>query len=682
MLCVAGLSLQWLAADAEAQTPTRFAYTANVTSDSVSIFSVSPANGGLTPTASVPTEDRPSAIVVDQSARFVYVAHPDVDRVSAFRIDASGGLVALGLVTTINPVAIGLEPTGRFVYVANGGPGTISKFRITATGTLTSLGVEDAGLSTVAVAIHPSGRFLYAIDAEAGRVLAYRIDATTGDLTLFNVPLSGEVSPKAVTIEPRGRFLYVLHDLEHVVTVFAINQETGAVAQTQTIDVKNPVAATIERTGRFMYVASPENNAVFGYSISQTNGGLTIVDTEVLTQPAPISITVDPTNRFLYAASIAADRITRLTINAATGAMAEGPSTIGGGRPASVAVAHPAERFVFAHGSPVQNGDQELQVFRIGNADGALTLADDLLLDDVFTSHAVEPTGRFVYVVNQNERTIDAFSVDLPTGQLTNIQTLTLPNPVGGASGPIVEPTGRFLYIACVCNSATTGRVRVFRINGTTGLLTDLGPTGNADNLFALESAVDPSGRFLYFANTSTGDIESFTINQTTGLVTANGITPVGVGITKFSMDPLGRFLHVTTNPGTLFAFRVSAATGALTAAGTVSLSDNATAGATDRTGRFFFATTDNASSGVHSFRINQVSGALEASGNPPAGINGSAQAAALDTTGRFLHVGFNAFVDGISTVTLNPANGAATQTTTVVTPFSATGVNTSSRIR
>ncbi len=686
----AGISILAASAHAEAQVPTRLAYSANVGNDSVGVFAVAPATGALALVGTVPTGGDPRAVAVDVSGRFVYVANPDENRVSAFRIDAASGLVPLTPATATNPVALALEPTGRFVYAASGNTGEIAKFQIRTNGTLLARGVEDAGLRAIALAVHPSGRFLYCIDAESARVLAYTIDAATGDLQLFSAPLLGETGPNALAIEPRGRTLYVLHDLDDLVTVFRINAQTGALTQTQQISVKNPVAVVVEQTGRFLYVASPENNALFAYAISQADGTLTHADTEVLALTQPISVTVDPTNRFLYAASVVADRVTRLSINPATGVMTEGPSVPGGGRPLALAMAHPSERFLYTSGTPVQNGNQALEGFRIGAADGALTSVDDFGLNDLATELVVEPSGRFAYVLNVNDHTIETFGVDVSTGALTNLQTLTMPNPVGGSSALTVEPTGRFLYVACFCNSATNASVRAFGINATTGLLTDLGGSGGTGNLFANSGVVDLTGRFLYFANAFSPGVQAFAIDQTSGLVTALSLTPIDTAVAQLAMDPTGRFLYVVRFNGTVQAFRASSTTGALTAAGSVTLNAVTGGGATvDRTGRFFFVLSSPGQGGsVHSFLIDQATGALQASGNPPVflGNNIAAEWMVTDATGRFIHVGHGiptpTGAKGIRTFSIEPVTGAVTSTSNAPTPFPPTQMGTTGRIR
>ncbi len=679
----AGLALHGAAGRAEAQAPTRLAYSANI-DGSVGIFSVSPATGALVALGSVQAPGDPTALAVDPSGRFVYVAHSNEDLVSAYRIDAAAGLVLVGSVTASNPAAVVLEPSGRFLYVADGVLGEIYRFRIGSNGALTFAARTDAGSRAVALAVHPSGRFLYGLDAETARVLAYRVDAGSGSLVTAGSSGSGAANPVALALEPRGRFLYVLHNLQDVVTVFRIDPGTGATTQIQTLSVKNPAAVAVEQTGRFLYIASPGNDALFAYRISQTDGRLTVVATELLAQPGPVSVTIDPTNRFVYAASVAAGQVTRLTINAASGVLAEGPSLPIAGRPTALAVAHPTERFVYASGSPTA-GNAGLRAFRADAATGVLTLSDELALDDSLTELTLEPTGRFVYVLKRNSDAIETFRIDVSSGELTSIQTLVVPALAGVSSALTAEPTGRFLYVTCPC-AGTNSRVRVFRINATSGLLTDLGGTGGQGAFIATASATDLTGRFLYMARVNGGGIEAFEINQTTGLLTGLGATPYNSAAGELVMDPLGRFLFVANQSGFLDAFRVSAVTGALTSSGPPILLESGMRGASiDRTGRFFYPVTRGTGGSVHVFAIDPVNGDLEVSGVPAAYLGDSdvGESAAVDSTGRFLHVGHRVSgLGGIRTFVVNPSTGAVAATSDVTVPFTPSSLGTSGRIR
>jgi 6-phosphogluconolactonase (cycloisomerase 2 family) len=90
-----------------------------------------------------PAGNQPSAIVVDSTYPFVYVANSLDGNVSAYSIESSGTLTSVGAYAAgIQPVAIGIDPgTYHFVFtvnfLGNGANGTVSDFEMSTTaGTL------------------------------------------------------------------------------------------------------------------------------------------------------------------------------------------------------------------------------------------------------------------------------------------------------------------------------------------------------------------------------------------------------------------------------------------------------------------------------------------------------------------------------------------------------------------
>src|SRR5574341_2081179 len=101
----------------------RFLYTVDSGSDTVSMFTITPATGLLTSVGTaLSVNDDPQSVAVDGSGRFAYVVSAGTNRIQGFAIDsATGGLgsVMSPLATGANPQAVATDPTGRFVYAAN-----------------------------------------------------------------------------------------------------------------------------------------------------------------------------------------------------------------------------------------------------------------------------------------------------------------------------------------------------------------------------------------------------------------------------------------------------------------------------------------------------------------------------------------------------------------------------------
>jgi 6-phosphogluconolactonase (cycloisomerase 2 family) len=94
-----------------------------------------------------------TALAVDRSGRFVYVADTNSNVIRVFAINSTDGtLTSSGTtVTDLNPVSIAMESSGRFSYVANKGANTISTYTVASSGSLTPSGTVATGTQPVSV---------------------------------------------------------------------------------------------------------------------------------------------------------------------------------------------------------------------------------------------------------------------------------------------------------------------------------------------------------------------------------------------------------------------------------------------------------------------------------------------------------------------------------------------------
>jgi 6-phosphogluconolactonase (cycloisomerase 2 family) len=121
-----------------------------------------------------------------------------------------------------------------------------------------------------------------------------------------------------------------------------------------------------------------------------------------------------------------------------------------------------------------------VHVYNVNSSSGALTevpgspFTAGLSPDEI----AVDPSGKFFYVINQQSDDIAAFSVDASSGTLTPLPGS--PFPVGtqpAGQQPIalaIDPTGRFLYVAATTDIGTEVSYNFyeFTIDSATGVLT------------------------------------------------------------------------------------------------------------------------------------------------------------------------------------------------------------------
>ncbi|HXL62599.1 MAG TPA: beta-propeller fold lactonase family protein, partial [Mycobacterium sp.] len=129
-----------------------FVYVTDNTANVVQEFTYSASTGLLTATGaglSTGAASKPTGIAIDPSGAFLYVSDSGTGKVSAFTINgATGALTAIagspftasGTASPGTATALAVDPSSQFLYVANGDAGTISVLKITAaTGVLTAI---------------------------------------------------------------------------------------------------------------------------------------------------------------------------------------------------------------------------------------------------------------------------------------------------------------------------------------------------------------------------------------------------------------------------------------------------------------------------------------------------------------------------------------------------------------
>jgi len=195
----------------------KFVYVANYGSDSVSAFSVTASTGNLSPVpgSPFPTDSEPFSLVLDSSAKFLYVINHGAFEISVYGIGQDGGLSKVSgspFFIAPNPNGAVLSPSGKFLYVTttDSGAGQIWKYSIdSSTGLIdpSSATSFPAGTLPVWLALDRTGKFLFASDIAAGQVLAFSVDQSSEDLhSVAGSPFTTGVFPNSVLASPSPIF--------------------------------------------------------------------------------------------------------------------------------------------------------------------------------------------------------------------------------------------------------------------------------------------------------------------------------------------------------------------------------------------------------------------------------------------------------------------------------------------
>jgi 6-phosphogluconolactonase len=227
----------------------KFAYVPNGGGESngVAMYTINSTTGALTSTGMIAVEGFAVSVAVHPSGKFAYAANANntpgmAGNVSMYTINATtGALTSTGTIAagTIfgepNPTAMAVDPTGSFAYVANSGSNNVSMYSInTTTGILTSVGTIASGTNPLSVAVDPTGKFAYVTNSGSNDVSTYTINATTGSLTSTGMVAAGQ-SPTSIAIHPSGNFAYVTSSGSNDVSMYSIDPSTGALTLIGTV---------------------------------------------------------------------------------------------------------------------------------------------------------------------------------------------------------------------------------------------------------------------------------------------------------------------------------------------------------------------------------------------------------------------------------------------------------------
>ncbi|MFZ5523457.1 MAG: beta-propeller fold lactonase family protein [Pseudomonadota bacterium] len=588
----------------------RYVYVTNAIGENITAYSINLGTGALTRIPCIGgvtlgcsgnnplnylTGANPTSISVAPAGQYAYVTNSS--GVSGYSIDGYGALTAIDTSTAIgaqasilagtNPNSVSIDPSGAYAYVANGG-GNVSSYTIASSGELASVGSIAAGVTPRSVVVDPYGLSVYVANYGTDTISGYNIGGTGALSATTPASAAAGDGPSSVAVDPSGKFAYVANNLSADVSVFDISAGppaavSGTAANTRSRAGSASIAMTkgataVTYTPKFAYVANSGSDSVSGYTITAgvlaqivCGSPATCSGNDFSAGTSPAFVAVDPYGRFAYAANSGnTNNISVYEIAFDTGQLSANAPAQAGNGPGAIAV-DPSGRFAY-----VTNGDGTVWGYGIDQAVGELTQID---MDSAtagtqsitapgsnLRSVAIDPTGRFAYVVHDNG--VSAYLIAASSG------TLSLVGTVGAGTTPssaIVDPTGRFAYVA----NSGTNTVSAYAINASTGELSELGtsPYALAASAAPKSVAVDPTGQYAYVANNGTGSVSAYAINASTGelseLLGSPYFLAASAGPKSVTVDISGAYLYVANNNGTVSTFTIGA-DGALSGGATI----------------------------------------------------------------------------------------------------------------
>jgi 6-phosphogluconolactonase len=284
--------------------------------------------------------------------------------------------------------------------------------------------------AATAIVLDPAKAFAYlAESAPTNQIQRYSIDSN-GALSAISGGVPTGNNPVALAIDPGGKFLFVANQASNSVSVFSIGSNASLTqVPGSPFSVTDPVALAVPSTGNFLYVADQLDSVVDIFSFDSA-GKLTPVGLPIVltSGTSPTAIAINPAGTFLYVTNAQTNNVNAFTI--ASGPPTPGdlipiagsPFAAGGFRPVAATI-DPSGQYLYV----VDQDSNQISGFRIAAVTGQLTavLNSPYNTGPFPTFVAVSPSNKYVYVSNGGAASISGYSINAASGQLTPASATT-----------------------------------------------------------------------------------------------------------------------------------------------------------------------------------------------------------------------------------------------------------------
>ncbi len=159
------------------------------------------------------------------------------------------------------------------------------------------------------------------------------------------------------------------------------------------------------------------------------------------------------------------------------------------------------------------------------------------------TGVAITPNGKFAYVPAWQSHSVFAYAIDAHTGALEKVKGSPFAGGGGGdhsSCGIAIDPTGTFAYTLNNNNLRQKNEAFGYKIDATSGALTQVPGSPFAVGKDVRGIAVDPTGKFAYVTDEfepnkpeHNGKVYGYSIDPHSGTLTSvghgRGISPFGI---------------------------------------------------------------------------------------------------------------------------------------------------------
>ncbi len=312
------------------------------------------------------------------------------------------------------------------------------------TGALKFLSQSPPTVNPSYLTVHPNGKYLYAVNevggdaaTPSGGVSAFSIDPVSKELKLLNSVSSHGVAPCYISVEQSGKYALVANYVSGTVAMLPI-LEDGSLGEAVSVvqhrgkgphpRQEGPHAHFIHKgpDNRFAYSADLGLDKILIYKMDLAKGQLIPAEPDgfAKTEAAagPRQLAFHPNKHWVYVISELNGTIEAFQIDSASGALHRF-QTIGAtekrkGSDLGSADIHitPSGKFLYASSRGDENN---IAMYSIDNQSGKLSLIGfQSTLGKAPRNFAIDPSGTFLLVANQDTDNVVTFRIDPQSGKL------------------------------------------------------------------------------------------------------------------------------------------------------------------------------------------------------------------------------------------------------------------------
>ena len=373
----------------------------------------------------------------------------------------AAGASALGVASACGPAPrAGVNPAsgGRLLYVGTYTRGKSEGIYVSRMDPETGAVTVESSVGGVSnpsfLAVDRGSRHLYAVNEtgefrgeKSGSVKAFAIDPATGGLRPIGEESSRGAGPCHLTVDPSNRFVLVANYGGGTAAVLPVLPDGGLGPATSVVrhegsgpnrarqEGPHAHSVTLDPAGRFAFVADLGIDRLMGYRFDPATGALSPGE-GVTVEPGagPRHFEFHPRGDRAYLINELTSTLTALAYDAASGRLTPTatvptlPADFGGRSHAADVHVHPSGSFVYGS----NRGHDSIVVYGIAAGSGELTLVQHQpTLGRTPRNFAIDPTGRFLLVANQDSHGIVTFAIDSETGRLRHTGAIaSVPMPV------------------------------------------------------------------------------------------------------------------------------------------------------------------------------------------------------------------------------------------------------------